>query len=635
VPTKAGALGRWSTLALIATLASVMGAVGAPRNVLIASPDGRLSLTVMTTGGELEYRVTFDKATVIETSRLGIVIDGINLGHGVELGQVEHEEANETYAWRGVHSVAVDRYDGAKISCKSSGGGDFTVEVRAFNDGVAFRFIVPRDSTARVPDAAISFVLPPESTVWYYGLSHHYEGVYKKRNIADAPAGDWAAPPVTFQLPGGAGYASITEAALVNYSGMALQADGHNGFQERLGDEEPLSYDFLHVHRDAVEVGKRLSKPAAINGTIVTPWRVVLVGQDLNTLVNADVIQDLNPPPDKDLFPEGFNTTWLKPGRSVWRFMDGGGIALEDMKEFSRQAGELGFEYNLGEHWQRWSDAQIRELVDYSNRYNVRIMFWLHSQELMDPVKRRSTFERLHDLGVAGVKVDFVDNEAKELIDFYNSCLRDAAELELVVIFHGADKPTGESRTWPNELTREAIYGLEQATMPAWAEHNTTLPFTRFLAGPADYTPVIFGDRRRDTSWAHQIATAGVFTSPLMVYAANPKNILQNPAVGMIKSMPSVWDQTVVLPMSRIGEIAAFARRSGDTWFLAILNGPQTRDMRVGLSFLGKGRYQAMLVEDVQDNPAAVKIQQATVGAENSVKISLRPSGGFIARFSR
>jgi len=182
-------------------------------------------------------------------------------------------------------------------------------------------------------------------------------------------------------------------------------------------------------------------------------------------------------------------------------------------------------------------------------------------------------------------------------------------------------------------MTREAIRGLEYRSMSLRSVHNTTLPFTRFLAGHADYTPVHFGDRRRETSWAHQIATAIVFTSPLMIYGAHPKHILENPAAELIKTIPSVWDETIVLPSSEIGELAAFARRRGDVWFLGIMNGLSGRTIRVPVHFLDRGKCQATLVRDREDDPAAVKIEELSVSNKDGLSIRMRAGGGFVARF--
>ena len=165
------------------------------------------------------------------------------------------------------------------------------------------------------------------------------------------------------------------------------------------------------------------------------------------------------------------------------------------------------------------------------------------------------------------------------------------------------------------------------------AVHNTTLPFTRFLAGHADYTPVLFGERRRETSWAHQIATAAVFTSSLMIYGAHPKSLLENPAADLIKSMPSTWDETRVLSPSAIGELAVFARRKGNTWFLAALNGSNGKKIKLPLSFLGSDRYSAMVVRDKLDDPATVEIENSALNDRESLNIEMRSGGGFIARF--
>jgi alpha-glucosidase len=275
----------------------------------------------------------------------------------------------------------------------------------------------------------------------------------------------------------------------------------------------------------------------------------------------------------------------------------------------------------------------MREAVEFSRQHKIGLLFWKHSRDLRTPESRKEFFDLCQRIGVVGAKIDFFDHEAKETIDLYQTLLRESAERKLIVNFHGANKPAGEARTWPNEMTREGIYGLEHRRTAAWAPVNATLPFTRMLAGHADYTPVIFGERRKETSWAHQIASAAIFTSPLLIYGAHPKNILANPAVDIIKSIPSVWDETIALPQSEIGELAAFARRSGSMWFLAIMNGATARTVKIRLAFLGRDKYQATLARDWKDEAAAITIGNASIGRNDSLTIELRAGGGFIGRF--
>ena len=174
---------------------------------------------------------------------------------------------------------------------------------------------------------------------------------------------------------------------------------------------------------------------------------------------------------------------------------------------------------------------------------------------------------------------------------------------------------------------------------PPYAQNDVIYPFTRLLAGLADYTPTHFGSRLGDTTWAHQVANAVILQSPLLVYAAHPANMLANPTADMIRSVPSVWDQTVVLPVSEIREVAAYARRKGNTWFLAIANGPTPRSVRIDLSsFLGggqpgrRGSYQSLLIRDTGE-AAAVKVENLTLSAGDSLYIDLRSGGGFVGRF--
>jgi alpha-glucosidase len=634
---KTGPLTRgplvYAAISLAATVAFPSPSRSANDELAVASPDGAVRVLVRH-AHRLSYQVLFKGKPVTEPSPIRMSVDGVDLCEGATVGPAEPYKIEETYPWHGVHAKAVNRCSGVKVPVTHTASGTrFTLELRAFDDGAAFRALVPGGPGPRIPDEATAFVLPVGTTVWYHDLNGHYEGVHARKMVDDVPAGEWAAPPLTVKLPDG-GYASITEAALVGYAGMALRSVGCRGFRLVLGHEHPVSHPFKLRYSPAdIE---RVAKPAAVSGPITTPWRVVMVGADLNTLVNSDIVHNLCPPPDPAFFPNGIDTDWVKPGRAVWRYLDGGQNTLDGMKEFTRLAGELGFEYNILEgFWQKWDDAALKDLVAYGRDRGVGIWLWRHGKDLRDPETRRAFFGKCRDLGVVGVKLDFFDHEAKEVVDYYQTLLREMAEHHLMVNFHGSNKPTGGDRTWPHELVREAVRGMEASRLRARSGHDATLPFTRFLAGAADYTPVHFGPRRGDTTAAHQVATAVVFTAPLLTYAAHPQTLLTHPTVSVIKNIPAVWDETVVLPPSEIGAAAVVARRRGETWFLAAVNGPSARSVEVPLTFLGRGDYAATLVRDHDTDPAAVRVEDAPATHDTTLTLNLSDGGGFVARFVR
>ncbi len=612
-----------------------LSSFSAPLQQKISSPDGNLHCLVEIEKDQLFLSVTLDSRTILERSPLLMSVDGVDITSSVKPGKIRKFKTNKTYPIYGLHAVAKNNFNGTTVSLSHIGSGlQYTLEVRVFNDAVAFRFSVPGDENIiRKPDESTVFRFPAQSSVWYHDLYMHYEGVHTKKMIDTIPPGQWAAPPLTVKLAGNSGYAAITEADLVGYAGMALQSDGENGFAVRLGHSHPASYPY--VLRYTKEDVERLSKIAEVKGTITTPWRVIMAGKELNTLVNCDVLYNLCPPPDKTLFPDGLKTGWIKPGRAVWKYLDGGGDGtLAVMKEFSRQAGELGFEYNILEgFWSKWPDDSIKALVDYSKNLGVGIIVWKHSNTLYDTKARLELFNRCQKLGIAGLKIDFFDHEAKEVIDLYETILKETAAFRLVCIFHGANKPTGLWRTWPNAVIYESVKGMEASKLLDRATHETTIPFTRMLAGPADYSVCHFGTRRQNTTWVHQAATAAIYSAPVITYASTPAHIIENPCAGMIKSIPSVWDETIVLSPSEIGDLAVYAQRKGTTWFLSVINGLQPKTIKIPLTFLGKGNYAAYILRDDPPDPASVKIASEIAKQVDILNIDLVSGGGFMSRF--
>src|SRR5215203_2375707 len=600
----------------------------------IKSPDGRVVFRLFIENNNLAFAITFNNVPVINNSPLVLLLDDEAVTEAVKTGLVKTYAINESYPWLGVHSTARNHCNGVKLPVAKA-HLSYTIDIRVYNDGAAFQLVLPGNETkGHVPDEATVFNIPVRSTLWYHDMEMHYESVHVKKQIEEVKEGEWAAPPATLKLPQGI-YACITEANVKGYSGMSLQANGKNGLQVRLANNQPTSYPYKL--RYSAEDTLRLSKPANIAGSITTPWRVVMVGSDLNAMVNSDLVSNLNPSPDRRLFPKGIQTEWIKPGRAVWKYLNGGGEGtLEVMKHFTDGAAALGFEHNILEgFWSRWKPEEIKDLVNYSKQKGVGIWFWKHSKSLRNAASRDSFFKMCHDAGVTGVKIDFFDHEAKEVIDLYETILYETAKYKLLVDFHGANKPSGQARSYPNEMVREAVKGMESSKIMDRATHETTIPFTRLLAGPAEYTVVHFGDRRRNTTWAHQVASAVILSAPLLTYAVHPDTILANPAAQVIKNIPAVWDETIVLPPSEIGSLAAYARRKGDTWFVAVMNGTQTRQVKIPLRFLKEGKYKTTLVKDDPESSASVKLADASYGANDVIELNLVPGGGFVAEFVR
>jgi alpha-glucosidase len=591
--------------------------------VLISSPDGKIKFSVLTKNDQLQYSVKYNNEAVITLSRLGLVINGTTYGTRITTSQVVRYKLNETYPYRGVHSIAINKCNGAKISIVSA-GKPYVLEARIFNDGVAFRYVIKNSGDAIIEKDTTAFVLPAGSSIWSQSNIKYYEGAYSKKKIEQFKAGDLAGPPITVELPGGI-FAAITEGGLTDFAGISLRADGANGFNANLAGSTKK------------------------NGKIETPWRIIEIGKDLNTLVNCDIIVNVSPPLDKKLFPNAYNTDWVKPGRSVWSYLtERRSITLNNQKLFSDLAAQLGFEYNLVDAgWHNWKDsathkdswAIMKELVDYSAKKGVGIWVWRAFVDrngvpgIQDSAKWKEYFRKCKEIGVAGMKLDFFDSEQQDVIQFYQAGLRYAAELHLMIDFHGANKPTGETRTWPNEMGRESVRGMENRA--PWALANTVLPFTRFLAGHADFTPVHFGARMGEVSWTHHIATMVIYASPLLVIGAEPQDILNNPAKELIKSIPTVWDETIVLPQSKIGDLAIYARRKADTWFLAAVNGlNEAKTLTVDLSFLNKGSYKLSLMKDDKAKQASAIIEN-NVTPGTTFTIDLNAAGGFVGRFDK
>ncbi|MDP9080002.1 MAG: glycoside hydrolase family 97 protein [Bacteroidota bacterium] len=588
----------------------------------MTSPDKQVVVRFFTAHGRTFYTLKYNNRPILGTSATGLILNQQPLMPEGQLKFSKKYTICARYLSLGVHSNVLNHCNGYVI--KLNRAGPYSIEVRVYNDGLAFRYMVHQNGENRVTTDLSSFNIPPGNSIWYQTDTTSYEGVFKHKMADTLNPGEIMGPPVTVQFTKGL-YAAITEGDLTNFGGMRLESTSHH---------------LLHAN---------LAGHPVMTGNFNTPWRIISVAKDLNMLVNNDLISNVSDSYDKKLFPAGALTSWIRPGKSLWSWLaDNGPVTLENMKRYSKWAGELGFEYNLvDEGWSNWSDTaghrdawdMMKDLVDYSATQHVKIWVWKAYPDrkgipgLKDSTQRLLFFKKCHELGIAGLKIDFFDGEGQQIIKFYQAALRDAAKYHLMIDFHGSNKPTGESRTWPNELSREAVMGLEYDGPHAC--QNTIIPFTRLLAGHADYTPLQLGKLKGERTLPHHIATALTFTSPLLCMALNPEELLKSHFKDFITSIPTTWDETVVLPQSQIGSVSVFARRKRRDWYLAVINNNQAKDLSIALSFLPDGDFEGILLKDDPSGKQELITEKRILTNTKKLKINLVASGGFVARFSK
>ena len=614
-------------LATAAALCAVLTRTHAqtPQTVKLTSPTGRLQASIMVDNERLTWSLGLDHHSLILPSALGVTIGQLDLGQDVELGTPLFTTTNIRYPWQGVHSMAVDHYRQALIPVKQKKSGiRYQLECRVFDNGFAFRYIVPgtaartvasppNDSTLITGEAS-SWRLPAGSRVWYQENIYYYEGLHYSTPLAQLGSKQLG-PPVTCQTADG-DYVTITEAALYDYSGMSLQSDS-NGALHAAFVNDPEGWK--------------------VPGTVTTPWRVTLTAGNLDELVNADLIPDLNPAPDR---PAG-EAAWIKPGRAVWSYFRHDNVTTMDLeKTYIDNAAALGFEYSIVDagwdsSWPNSLDS-LRTLVAYAQRRHVRLFVWKSYVSLKDDSIRKAFFRSMSQIGLAGLKIDYIDKEGIDQVRFYEQALRDAMTVHLMIDFHGANKPTGYNRRFPNEITREGIYGQEWRTYtPQGPVNNAIIPFTRFLAGPGDYTPGVFtSSLAYGTSRTQQLALPVIYSSPLLCWADDPAVYLASPAANLIRSIPTTWDETRVLAPSKIGELVVFARRKGHDWFIGILNAGEEKELRLPLDFLKSGAFRAELIRDDLTSPDSLLHSITACTAADTLSILLREKGGFVARLT-
>ncbi len=585
--------------------------------ITLSSPSGNTQFVLCVENGRLCYRVTRDDMVYIDTSPLGLSMSSVSYGEVESLdniGTITGDIRTDVRELHGRKAVA----DAPCVQALFPVNGDnaFTLEARVFDDGVAFRYLLEDSGPRTLIAEETGFVLPKDSAVWA-GEAHMYYESINKFYDPDRFTTTSLGTPATVKLASG-GYTAIMEGDLADYPGLKLQWTAKNTYTADIGDGT-----------------------AALTGAVTTPWRILSVADDLNELVNNTIVYQVCDKADESLFADD----WVKPGRAAWSWITGrttDRVTEDLMEEYTLNAAKLGFEYNIiDEGWINWGmyAPKLQKLAALGDEYGVGQILWTgvtagasYNGGIQSAEDAYAYLDLLETLGMAGGKIDFftTENNVELGVDLYRDILAYAAQKELVINFHGCNKPTGYDVTFRNELNREAILGLESTQVynqQVQAQMFTTQPFVRNLAGHADFTPAV--------DLAFHMAQLVLTDAPMQAIGSDPADILASPAREMIKSVPTVWQETVVLPQSDIGKSAVIARKAGGgSWFVGGINNTLDADeITLDLSlFLGDGDYRCELWIDGDDG---LEMTEQVVSADDTLTVPFTKENGFIVRFDR
>jgi alpha-glucosidase len=390
-----------------------------------------------------------------------------------------------------------------------------------------------------------------------------------------------------------------------------------------------------------------------------SPWRVLMIGREPGRLIESDLVLNLATP------CELTDTSWIKPGMMAWDHWWSGDTQMDTatLKQYIQLAADMGWAYQLVD-WYWYGDpdkptsdlrninpaVDLNEVRRFAAEKKVRLWVWVRWNDLERFEKCDDVFGRFEQWGIAGVKLDFMDSDDQFMVNWYERLASTAAAHHLMIDYHGAFKPTGLNRTLPNQITREGILGNEynRWSKRVTPEHKLTLPFTRLLAGPADFTPGGFLNRQpgqfqidpRATevqgTRAAQLALFVLYDSPVGCVCDHPDHYRNQPGADFLKIVPTVWEQTRVLD-GAVGEHMVEVRQAGDNWFLGAMTVTE-RKLPVKLDFLGSGRWKMQLWRDADDsgvNAEHLTVEEREVSPGDTLTLKLAPAGGAVARFQR
>jgi alpha-glucosidase len=663
-PRRCWASAFLSVVLAVATGAHAADTAGSSAPLELRSPDGRITVAV-NASGFLSYRLTIDGRQVLNDSKLGLRLRDVGVlgSNVVQTGIARAESDTKWINPLGKRRDVRDHYREMTVDLKETGdkGLAFSVVFRAYDDGIAFRYLLPQGSGATsviVDEELTEFAfatdntcfagdhvdIPPDAYDSRGGFHGSQEWEYRKQRLSDLPVETPTGVPMLTHTS--AAWVAVTEADLFDWSGLWLA-------------REPQA-----AGTGAVTMRSRLAPRWDGQGLVnvslphPSPWRVLIVGREPGQLIESDLVLNLSTPCQIS------DPSWIKPGMMAWdRWWSGiGKMDTGTMADFIQFAGEMGWPYQLidggwyvgtrspqSDITRPIPEVDMDKLLQLAAAKKVRLWVWLYWSDVDRGDAYRKAFELYEKWGIAGVKIDFMDRDDQDMVNWYEKITRCAAEHHLLVDFHGAYKPTGMIRAWPNQITREGILGNEYNK---WSrrntpEHRVTLPFTRFLAGPGDFTPGGFVNRSPDKFQTHvsptqvqstragQLALFVAYDSPVMCVCDHPINLRGQAGIDFLRGVPTVWDETRVLS-GVVAEHLVIARRSGPDWYLGALTNSYPRVKTVKLDFLGPGKWHLRWWRDAADsgeNAEHIDIEERDVTAADTLDLKMASAGGAAIRF--
>ncbi|KFZ38984.1 alpha-glucosidase [Shewanella mangrovi] len=632
-------------LALLATCSA-----SAAWQTRFTSPDKQLSASLsLDEQGRLWYQLFHHNQPVLKPSPLGLNLNNAQFAKGLsfkkEAGQKTVQGQYEL--WTGKQRHVEYQANDINVSFTNPLGHTLTIEMRLSDDGLAYRYVLPEKSTDSriVMNELTGFHFFPETKAWlqhkadaksgWERTNPSYEEDYSQNISVETPSpteNGWIYPALYHY---GNDWIAITEAGNDgHYAGSNLAQKSPDGlYQLRFPSE-----------KEGLSNGKWLPEAKL---PLHSPWRIIAVG-DLNTLMSSTLGSDLAEP------AKITDTAWIKPGISAWSWglLKDESVTYPIQKEFIDYAAKMHWPYILIDvNWdQNIGYDKMAELAQYAKGKNVGLLVWYNSSgawngtqytpksQLLTHDDREREFARLQQMGIKGVKVDFFPGDGSSVMQYYQDILKDAAEHQLMVNFHGTTLPRGLQRTWPNLLTAEAVKGFEMITFfqevaDREATHIAMLPFTRNLFDPMDFTPMVLGDIpniERKTSNGFELALPVLLTSGIQHLVTTPKQMESMPEFvkRYLRSVPGRWDESRFLG-GYPGKYAVIARRAGKQWFIAGINAEkEPKTLELDLSFVGKG--QGLLIEDGA-SPRALVQSEVDSGVR---QLTLKPSAGFVMVFN-